>query len=93
MGSTYRCVEFLNALKALISDYRVPKIIAQKQSFGMIFNSELEKIFNFVQHFRTTNEGMCTAYAYIRHLMTLLMRYPTKLTENDQKEWLNSQID
>jgi len=48
MGSTYRCVEFLNALKALISDYRAPKMIAHKQSFGMIFNSELEKIFNFV---------------------------------------------
>ena len=59
MGSTYRCVEFLRALKQFIQDFQTPK---GALNFGHALNSQLEGVQNLVGEFRSINEGMKTAY-------------------------------
>ncbi|CAD8193520.1 unnamed protein product [Paramecium octaurelia] len=88
IGSTHRCVEFLNALKQFIKDYKLSK---QSTYFAMAFLDELKKIFNLMKNFRTVNEGMSTSYLFIRECLMILR--DTKLDENESKIWLCNQID
>ncbi|CAD8123479.1 unnamed protein product [Paramecium sonneborni] len=88
IGSTHRCVEFLNALKQFIKDYKLPR---QSNYFAIAFLDELKKIFNLMKNFRTVNEGMSTSYLFINECLMILR--DTKLDENESKIWLCNQID
>lgn len=59
MGSTYRCVEFLRGLKAIIMDFRTPKA---PSNFVRALYDQFNGVYYLLGEFRSVNEGMKTAY-------------------------------
>ncbi|CAD8129133.1 unnamed protein product [Paramecium sonneborni] len=53
IGSTHRCVEFLNALKQFRKDYKLSR---QSNYFAIAFLDELKKIFNLMKNFLSNSK-------------------------------------
>ncbi|EAS01605.1 translation initiation factor 2B subunit, eIF-2B alpha/beta/delta family protein (macronuclear) [Tetrahymena thermophila SB210] len=87
VGSNRRCLSFLDALKKIITDFKVKE--------GDVFYKELtnciDSLYSFLETFRAHPEGLKTAFKYVKNIVSYLVK--STISIEPQKKWINQQID